>query len=125
MSSGMFGVGATMMRGARRGVMSSKSGNKHYFKGRGCNKTGFLTRKGKFVVDPFRIVSFVVPNLTECNLKPYVSFKGAKVESSVLTAEDLLAIGATPEDPGPEGVVQQGSSTSPEGFFGSLFGPKK
>ena len=29
----MFGVSKTLLRGARRGVMSSKQGNKHYYKG--------------------------------------------------------------------------------------------
>eukprot|EP00729_Bicosta_minor_P006076 gene6076-1466_t len=111
---------ATVLRGARRGVMSAKNGNKEYYRGRGCNKTGFLTRKGRFVVDPFRVVSFVVPDLSQCQLKPYVSYKGAKVESSVLTSDQLLAVA---EVPTPAPAADE--TTSPKSFFGSMFGGKK
>ena len=33
--------------------------------GRRCNPTGFLTRKGRFKLDPYRLVQFVVPDTTD------------------------------------------------------------
>ena len=51
-------------------------------------------RRGRIYVffHRYRVVSFVVPDLSDCQLKPYVSYKGAKVESSVITADHLLAV---------------------------------
>eukprot|EP00049_Salpingoeca_infusionum_P004964 m.86403 g.86403 ORF g.86403 m.86403 type:complete len:91 (+) comp12805_c0_seq1:113-385(+) len=88
--SGMFGVATAMLRGARRGVMTSKRGNKNFYKGRGASPTGYHTRKGGYVQDPFKRVEFVVPNLENCELKPYVSLRAPLVKGKVPTPEMYL-----------------------------------
>lgn len=115
-----------ILQGARRQVMSSKRGNKNYYKGRGCNPTGFHTRKGGYRIDPYRVVHFVVPELgPDEPLKPYVSYKAAKVLSSVTTPEDVL--GLMP-DAGEQVVgtdAPAAEKTSPSSFFSGIFGGNK
>lgn len=47
--------------GAKRTRMTSKMGNKNYFKGSGTGSMGTLTEKGRFVPDPDKRRHFVVP----------------------------------------------------------------
>ncbi|XP_015773858.1 PREDICTED: 39S ribosomal protein L41-A, mitochondrial-like [Acropora digitifera] len=61
-----------LFRGASRGVMTGKRGNKNFYKGRGVRNPGYHTRRGAKL------------------LKPYVSYKSPKVEIPPPTAESLL-----------------------------------
>eukprot|EP00128_Syssomonas_multiformis_P015210 Colp12_sorted_trinity150504_noHs@11057 len=74
----MLGIITTVTRGARRGVMISKRGNKNFYKGRGAEPTGRHTRKGGYKIEGFRIPKIVVPDLTNCQLRPYVSWNAPK-----------------------------------------------
>uniref|UniRef100_A0A7S2SNC1 Uncharacterized protein n=1 Tax=Mucochytrium quahogii TaxID=96639 RepID=A0A7S2SNC1_9STRA len=68
-------VGATTVsRGSRKYAnLSPKEGNKNYYKGKGGKKGGYLTSKGKWVRDISKLDFLKVPDLTGCQLKPYVS----------------------------------------------------
>eukprot|EP00040_Diaphanoeca_grandis_P039171 m.258328 g.258328 ORF g.258328 m.258328 type:complete len:120 (+) comp36433_c0_seq1:133-492(+) len=116
----MFGVTATITRGARRQLMRSKRGNKNYYKGRRCNPTGFHTRKGGYQHDLYRSVQFIVPDLTGFELKPYISFKAAKNVGPITTADDILSLGASPEvTPQPTQTEQPTDGTSLWDLFSS------
>jgi large subunit ribosomal protein L41 len=56
---------------------------------RGVRDTGIMIN-GKFVEIPERIPELIVPNLTDCKLKPYVSYKTTEVVQSEFTSEDLF-----------------------------------
>mmetsp|Transcript_133555 Transcript_133555/g.188720 ORF Transcript_133555/g.188720 Transcript_133555/m.188720 type:complete len:134 (+) Transcript_133555:106-507(+) len=132
----MLGIHSTIIRGARRLVMNSKMGNKNYYKGRRCNPTGFLTRKGRFVVDPYRLVQYVVPDLTNFKLKPYVTVATNKPSeyAKPVTPQELLA-GAEAakaifeieqqEEERSTSILEEADRTSPAGLFSGLFFGKK
>lgn len=106
--------------------MSSKQGNKHYYKGKGCNSIGYVSRKGRFVVDPYKVVHFVVPNLADCKLQPYVSYKSPKQTTRPMDASELLGAVATDaklktETASEEPSAQDAEASSPGGFFSSFF----
>eukprot|EP00039_Didymoeca_costata_P006585 m.91564 g.91564 ORF g.91564 m.91564 type:complete len:132 (+) comp13308_c0_seq3:260-655(+) len=131
MSARIMGVQTTILRGAKRGVMSPKKGNKQYFKGTGANTPGFITRKGRFRVDPYKVVRFIVPDLNDFNLKPYVSHKCPKQNSSPMDGESLLE--ALKEQPMASAKVWQGKipqgnmtgqSDEDSGFFSRLLGKR-
>ena len=52
-----------ILRGPSRERMSSKRGNKNYYKGRGSGTLGEWTAKGRFVIQSWKMREFVVPNL--------------------------------------------------------------
>mmetsp|Transcript_46124 Transcript_46124/g.88012 ORF Transcript_46124/g.88012 Transcript_46124/m.88012 type:complete len:98 (-) Transcript_46124:1682-1975(-) len=54
-------------------VANSKRGNKNFFKGKGVPAIGRHTRKGHYLVVPWKIPEYVVPDLTGFALKPYIS----------------------------------------------------
>eukprot|EP00118_Oscarella_pearsei_P025599 m.308445 g.308445 ORF g.308445 m.308445 type:complete len:102 (+) comp44015_c0_seq1:50-355(+) len=80
-----------LIRGARRGNMTSKRGNRTFYKGRGAKSTGYHTSKGNFIVQKQKVPEFVVPDLTGFQLRPYVSYKTPKIKCSPLTVQDFLA----------------------------------
>lgn len=52
---------------------------------------GVINKKtGKFVLIKEMIPEFIVPDLTDCDLKPYVSYKVPDVSQAPLTAKDLF-----------------------------------
>uniref|UniRef100_A0A0E0IKH2 Uncharacterized protein n=2 Tax=Oryza TaxID=4527 RepID=A0A0E0IKH2_ORYNI len=55
------------------GILSSKRAPRDYYKGKNCKPTGFHTRKGGYVMVDEKLPRFVVPDLTDFKLKPYVS----------------------------------------------------
>lgn len=59
--------------GRKRIPMTSKMGNKNFYKGKGGTKEGHLNSKANFVVDPEMRLEIVAPDLTGFKLKPYVS----------------------------------------------------
>ncbi|KAI8871350.1 hypothetical protein GQ42DRAFT_4674 [Ramicandelaber brevisporus] len=68
----MFGVISGVFRGARRGVMTSKQG-RNFYKGTRSGKMGEHTKQGGFRVDYNRVRTYVMPDMTGCELKPYVA----------------------------------------------------
>ncbi|CAN6562164.1 hypothetical protein ACFX13_028819 [Malus domestica] len=54
-------------------ILSSKRAPRDYYKGKNCKPTGFHTRKAKYVVQQEKLPNYVVPDLTDFKLKPYVS----------------------------------------------------
>lgn len=56
---------------------------------RGVRETGY-SLNGRFVAVPEKIPELIVPDLTGCKLKPYVSYKTAEVVQSEFTAQDLF-----------------------------------
>uniref|UniRef100_A0A1A9Z5F0 39S ribosomal protein L41, mitochondrial n=1 Tax=Glossina pallidipes TaxID=7398 RepID=A0A1A9Z5F0_GLOPL len=56
---------------------------------RGVRDTGVLIN-GKYVEIPEKIPELVVPDLENCKLKPYVSYKAADVVQSEFTSLDLF-----------------------------------
>jgi len=51
---------------------------------------GIYDRKGHFHFVPEMVPEFVVPDLTDCKLKPYVSYKVSEITQSEMTASDLF-----------------------------------
>ncbi|CAL5092231.1 unnamed protein product [Urochloa decumbens] len=54
-------------------ILSSKRAPRDYYKGKNCKPTGFHTRKGGYVIVDEKLPRFMVPDLTDFKLKPYVS----------------------------------------------------
>nr|XP_043636852.1 39S ribosomal protein L41-B, mitochondrial-like [Erigeron canadensis] len=54
-------------------ILTSKTGPRDYYKGKNCKPIGFHTRKGGYVVQQEKLPNYVVPDLTDFKLKPYVS----------------------------------------------------
>jgi len=52
-----------------------------YFKGKGAAKTGLLTTKGHFRIIPSMLPHYVVPDLTDFPLKPYVANYDPRTEA--------------------------------------------
>jgi large subunit ribosomal protein L41 len=48
----------------KRLVLTTKRAGKGFYKGKGSTKEGYLTSKGRFVVDRLRRLELVVPDLT-------------------------------------------------------------
>ncbi|KAG6769362.1 hypothetical protein POTOM_024993 [Populus tomentosa] len=69
------GIGRAMRRKRTSSldILSSKRAPRTYYKGKNCKPTGFHTRKGGYVVVPEKLPNYVVPDLTDFKLKPYVS----------------------------------------------------
>ncbi|KAG0249040.1 hypothetical protein BG011_009631 [Mortierella polycephala] len=68
----MFGITKCIMRGASRQQLTAKRGRNHY-KGTGSGATGRHTKRGGYFIEWERVRSFVVPDLTDFKLLPYVS----------------------------------------------------
>lgn len=57
----------------KRQPLNTKWAKKGYVKGKGCRSTGWHTSKGKYIIDKKKLVEFVVPDLSNFKLKPYVA----------------------------------------------------
>ncbi|XP_010538932.1 PREDICTED: 39S ribosomal protein L41-A, mitochondrial-like [Tarenaya hassleriana] len=81
----MLGIGRTFRRKRTSSldILSSKRAPRDYYKGKNCKPTGFHTRKGGYVIQPEKLPNYVVPDLTDFKLKPYVS----QVAREIKTAE--------------------------------------
>ncbi|XP_071958316.1 large ribosomal subunit protein mL41-like [Antedon mediterranea] len=78
------------LRGAdKHSPMTSKRGNKHYHPNRGTQST--VIRYGRRVVNiPEKIPEFIVPDLSNFQLKPYVSYKAVKPNEEPITAKQIF-----------------------------------
>ena len=59
--------------GARRIRLSSKNGNQQYYKGSRSGAMGTIDPYGKFRADPEKVREWMIPDLEQCDLRPYVS----------------------------------------------------
>ncbi|CAM9998298.1 unnamed protein product [Heterosigma akashiwo] len=63
-----------LSKSARKRVpLSSKWGNKDYYKGNQCRKFGRINSRGRFMRDRSLDLHILVPDLTGFQLKPYVA----------------------------------------------------
>ncbi|KAJ3037950.1 hypothetical protein HK097_003333 [Rhizophlyctis rosea] len=69
---GMADVITGLCRGATRRIITSKEGNRFFYKGRGSGAMGRVTTKGRYVLEPHRFRKWAVPDLTEFKLFPFV-----------------------------------------------------
>ncbi|CAM9958708.1 unnamed protein product [Pylaiella littoralis] len=61
-------------KSARKRIpMTSKMGNKNFYKGKGSTKEGKLNSRGRFIADPEKRLEIIAPDLDGFKLKPYVS----------------------------------------------------
>ncbi|KAL4301363.1 hypothetical protein AHAS_Ahas17G0293400 [Arachis hypogaea] len=67
-------------------ILSSKRAPRGYYKGKNCKPTGFHTRKGGYVVVQEKLPNYIVPDLTDFKLKPYVSQCPRDVKTSEASA---------------------------------------
>ncbi|XP_004290372.1 PREDICTED: 39S ribosomal protein L41, mitochondrial-like [Fragaria vesca subsp. vesca] len=74
-------------RTASLDILSPKRAPRNFYKGKNCKPTGFHTRKGGYVVVQDKLPNYVVPDLTDFKLKPYVS----QCPKEVKTAESAGA----------------------------------
>ncbi|XP_074581541.1 uncharacterized protein LOC141838050 [Curcuma longa] len=72
-------------------ILSSKRGPRDYYKGKNCKPTGFHTRKGGYVMMDEKLPRYMVPDLTDFKLKPYVSQCPRDANVSATTAESSSA----------------------------------
>ena len=82
---------AQILFGATRRRLTGKDGGRKFYKGRGVRNIGFPTQYGGYVVVPKKIQQYVVPDLTNFELKPYVSNRVDVPDSpGPLTGDELL-----------------------------------
>ncbi|TPX38326.1 hypothetical protein SmJEL517_g00113 [Synchytrium microbalum] len=63
-----------VLLGASKRVLTPKDGNKNFYKGTGSGRMGHFVKGGKYVIDEWRLRTFVVPeNLGNFKLRPYIS----------------------------------------------------
>eukprot|EP01133_Synstelium_polycarpum_P016994 gene16994-20224_t len=55
------------------GNLTPKMGNKNYYKGRGVRNQGSISSTARFKLEISKMQVINTPDLTECELKPYVS----------------------------------------------------
>jgi hypothetical protein len=69
-----------LTRRLRRGTLTSKAGNRDFYKGRGGRTEGVHTTKGAFTPLASRMMAIVAPSaeaMAACALRPYVHAKKA------------------------------------------------
>jgi len=82
----MFGINTGFLRaskfGARiyRGNLTTKRLPIGWKKGKGVRPMGKMDNKGNFCVDRTKLLKFHVPDLTDFELKPYVSYNSPMIE---------------------------------------------
>jgi len=83
----------TLLGAKKLTAITSKRGNKNFYKGRNAPSLGYKGTKGKFTFDPskFTRVSFIAPDLEGFELKAYVAPNTPKIEKSSSTTETVNA----------------------------------
>ncbi|KAJ2556557.1 60S ribosomal protein L27, mitochondrial [Coemansia sp. RSA 1933] len=78
-----------LFRGAKRGVMTAKKG-RNFYKGNRTGSMGRHTKHGGYVIDLDKVRTYVVPDLANCELKPYVSRSSDQFKLDPCTADDFM-----------------------------------
>ena len=76
-------------------ILTGKSGNRFFYKGRGSGSRGFWSKGGKYRIQKWKIYQFIVPDLTDCKLKPYVSSRTPIVKVDGTYSDDLVHLTKT------------------------------
>ena len=90
--SSTMGMLRSMTRGkfgqnrGKRGPLNAKRGNKNFMKGYGAKRQGRHTKKGTYILDPAKLMVIDAPDLTGCDLKPYVASTTPKVDAAPTSA---------------------------------------
>ncbi|KAF9951671.1 hypothetical protein BGZ70_000897 [Mortierella alpina] len=84
----MFGITKAIMRGASRQQLTSKRGRNHY-KGTGSGAMGRHTKRGGYLIEWEKVRAFVVPDLSDFKLLPYVS-RSTQKTTGAFTAKDYF-----------------------------------
>ncbi|KAF9934001.1 hypothetical protein FBU30_003719 [Linnemannia zychae] len=84
----MFGITKAIMRGASRQQLTAKRGRNHY-KGTGSGAMGRHTKRGGYFIEWEKVRSYVVPDLTDFKLLPYVS-RSTQKTTGAFTAKDYF-----------------------------------
>ncbi|KAJ3207974.1 hypothetical protein HDU83_006178 [Entophlyctis luteolus] len=58
--------------------LTGKFGNKNFYKGRGSGPMGHWSQKGRYILDPQKFTQFMIPDLSQCKLTPYINPSIAK-----------------------------------------------
>ncbi|CUM66262.1 uncharacterized protein PRCAT00003923001 [Priceomyces carsonii] len=76
-------------RGSKRHQLTTKQGNKHFYKGTGSSGYGKLNKNGSFVMNWSKVRTYVVPqDLNVSNLKPLVSPNVPQIEQKYVGYKD-------------------------------------
>ncbi|KAJ1874166.1 60S ribosomal protein L27, mitochondrial, partial [Coemansia sp. S17] len=70
--------------------MTAKKG-RNFYKGNRTGSMGSHTKHGKYVVDLGKVRTYVVPDLTGCELRPYVSHRGEMLKVDPCSAAAFTA----------------------------------
>ncbi|KAJ3111483.1 hypothetical protein HK100_002668, partial [Physocladia obscura] len=54
-------------------TLTSKLGNKNFYKGKGSGAMGRWTQRGNYLLEPFRFRQYIIPDLAECKLTPFIN----------------------------------------------------
>ncbi|KAK9376949.1 mitochondrial 54S ribosomal protein mL41 [Lipomyces chichibuensis] len=66
----------------RRNRLTTKNGNKDFYKGTGSANMGWHTKHGKYIIDYHKVRTYVVPEgLSTTKLAPYVSLRLPEVHN--------------------------------------------
>ncbi|PVU97189.1 hypothetical protein BB561_000694 [Smittium simulii] len=76
-------------RGAKHGVLTAKQG-RNFYKGNRTGSTGHHTIHGRYIIEWDKVRTYVVPDLTDCKLKPYVSHNAKYLQEPIPKPEDFL-----------------------------------
>lgn len=79
---------STILLGARRGPISSKEGNKNFYKGKGGGRMGKFTTRGNFIIQEERKRSYICP--INMSLTPFVSPLTTKIVPKIHTLADYF-----------------------------------
>ncbi|KAJ1953598.1 60S ribosomal protein L27, mitochondrial, partial [Dispira parvispora] len=71
-----------IFRGASREPMTGKRG-RNFYKGTRTGAMGRHNKYGGYRLDYSRVRTYVVPDLTNCSLKPYVSRQTEKISTTI------------------------------------------
>ncbi|KAI8925134.1 mitochondrial ribosomal protein L27-domain-containing protein [Entophlyctis helioformis] len=112
-----------LVRGATRGPLTPKHGNKNYYKGTGSGRMGHWTKHGQYVVEEWRMRQYIVPDLTGFELKPYVSPKADDGFRKSHSLVDYFAQENLPASFSPE--LADACKVSAEETLGRLRSPRR
>ena len=66
--------GSKFRKSFRLDPLTPKRSNRRFYKGNGCRNEGRHTSKGRYIVNSDKLLDIQVPDLTDFELKPYVSY---------------------------------------------------
>ncbi|KAJ3065460.1 hypothetical protein HDU98_011188 [Podochytrium sp. JEL0797] len=102
-------------------ILTSKLGNKNFYKGKGSGPMGRWTAKGNYVLEPFRFRQYMIPDLQGCQLTPYVNPSIEKSKSQFShSVRDYFMVDSLPRDLPPSLVanMQRAAKDCTRGLLG-------